>query len=68
MAKLVFGLQQSLDGYVDHLEMGPPRPAVFRHFVEHVRELAMAIWRPIERLGIRYSKAPQTLRSNRRET
>ena len=22
MAKLVFGLQQSLDGYVDHLEMG----------------------------------------------
>ena len=68
MAKLVFGLQQSLDGYVDHLEMGPPGPALSRHFVEHVRELAMAIWRPIERLGIRYSKAPQTLRSNRRET
>jgi hypothetical protein len=37
MAKLVFGLQQSLDGYVDHLEMGPPGPAVFRHFLEHVR-------------------------------
>jgi hypothetical protein len=26
MAKLVFGLQQSLDGYVDHLKMGPPGP------------------------------------------
>ncbi len=23
MAKLIFGLQQSLDGYVDHLEMRP---------------------------------------------
>ena len=40
MAKLVFGLQQSLDGYVDHLEMGPPGPAVSHHFVEHVRDLA----------------------------
>jgi len=37
MAKLVFGMMQSLDGYVDHLEMGPPAPAVFHHFVEHVR-------------------------------
>ena len=36
MAKLVFGMMQSLDGYVD-LEMGPPAPAVVRHFVEHVR-------------------------------
>ena len=26
MAKLVFGMMQSLDGYVDHLEMGPPGP------------------------------------------
>jgi hypothetical protein len=24
MAKLVYGLNQSLDGYVDHLEIGPP--------------------------------------------
>ena len=38
MAKLVFGLQQSLDGYVDHLKMGPPRPALFRHFIEQVRD------------------------------
>jgi dihydrofolate reductase len=44
MAKLVFGLQQSLDGYVDHLELGPPGPAAFRHFVEHVRNLAGIVY------------------------
>jgi len=37
MAKLVYGLNQSLDGYVDHQKMGPPRPALFRHFIEQVR-------------------------------
>jgi dihydrofolate reductase len=37
MAKLVYGLNQSLDGYVDHLKLGPPHPALFRHFIEHVR-------------------------------
>lgn len=37
MAKLVFGLNQSLDGYVDHMEFGPPDPALFRHFIEEVR-------------------------------
>src|SRR5579875_1284790 len=31
MAKLVYELNQSLDGYVDHLKMGPPRPDLFRH-------------------------------------
>ena len=39
MAKLVYGLSQSLDGYVDHMKLGPPAPAAFRHFVEHVRGL-----------------------------
>ena len=39
MAKLVYGLQQSLDGYVDHANLGPPGPAVFRHFIELVRGL-----------------------------
>jgi dihydrofolate reductase len=38
MAKLVFGMQQSLDGYVDHLKMGPPPPALSRHFIEQVRD------------------------------
>lgn len=36
MAKLIYGLSQSLDGYVDHQEMRPG-PELFRHFVEHVR-------------------------------
>jgi hypothetical protein len=34
MAKLVFELNQSLDGYVDHQAFGPPAPALFRHFTE----------------------------------
>ena len=27
MAKFVYGLNQSLDGYVDHMKLGPPAPA-----------------------------------------
>lgn len=44
MAKLVYGLQQSLDGYVDHMKLGPPGPAVFRHFIELVRGLTGVIY------------------------
>jgi dihydrofolate reductase len=44
VAKLVFGLQQSLDGYVDHIELGPPGPALSRHFQEHMRELAGLVY------------------------
>jgi dihydrofolate reductase len=44
MAKFVFGLQQSLDGYVDHMQLGPPGPGVFRHFLEHVRDLAGCVY------------------------
>ncbi len=43
MAKLVFGMNQSLDGYVDHTEMRPD-PALFRHFVEQARTLAGSIY------------------------
>lgn len=32
MAKLVFGMNQSLDGYVDHTAFGPS-PTLFRHFI-----------------------------------
>jgi hypothetical protein len=39
MAKLVFGMNQSLDGYVDHMEFAPG-PVLFRHFIEQVRGLA----------------------------
>ena len=36
MATLVFGLNQSLDGYVDHQAMVPDT-GLFRHFIEQVR-------------------------------
>jgi dihydrofolate reductase len=43
MAKLVYGLNQSLDGYVDHQEFRPS-PALFRHFIEHVRDLTSMVY------------------------
>ncbi|HMK22276.1 MAG TPA: dihydrofolate reductase family protein [Terriglobales bacterium] len=43
MAKLVFGMNQSLDGYVDHMEFSPS-PALFRHFIEQVRGLAGSVY------------------------
>jgi len=43
MAKLVFGMNQSLDGYVDHMAFGPS-PALFRHFVEQVRGLTGSVY------------------------
>ena len=44
MAKLVYGLSQSLDGYVDHMKLGPPGPAASRHFLELVRGLTGFIY------------------------
>ena len=43
VAKLVFGMNQSLDGYVDH-EGFAPGPALFRHIIEQAREQAGAIY------------------------
>ena len=43
MAKLVFGMNQSLDGYVDHQNF-LPSPLVFRHFIEHVRGLTGIVY------------------------
>jgi len=43
MAKLVYQLSQSLDGYVDHDKMAPG-PELFRFFTEHVRGLAGAVY------------------------
>jgi len=43
MAKLVYGMNQSLDGYVDHLEF-TPGPALFRHFMEQVRDLTGSVY------------------------
>jgi dihydrofolate reductase len=36
MAKLVFGMNQSLDGYVDHTAFAPG-PTLFRHFIEEAQ-------------------------------
>ena len=44
MAKLVFALNQSLDGYVEHEQLGPPDPALFRHFIEDVRGLTGMVY------------------------
>ena len=44
MAKLVYALNQSLDGYVDHLKLGPPRPELFRHFMGHMRDLTGIVY------------------------
>jgi dihydrofolate reductase len=43
MAKLVFGMNQSLDGYVDHTAFGPS-PTLFRHFVEEARGQAGSVY------------------------
>jgi dihydrofolate reductase len=44
MAKLVYALSQSLDGYVDHMKLGPPAPAAFDHFIEQMRGLTGLIY------------------------
>lgn len=43
MAKLVFGMNVSLDGYVDH-ERFAPDPALFRHWIEYVGGLAGSLY------------------------
>lgn len=43
MGRLVFGMMQSLDGYIDgpagNVQLGPPGPILFRHFNDSVRGL-----------------------------
>ena len=43
MAKLVFGMNQSLDGYVDHMAFAPG-PMLFRHFIEEAQQQAGSIY------------------------
>ena len=43
MARLVFGMNQSLDGYVDH-EAFAPSPTLFRHFIEEVQGQAGSVY------------------------
>lgn len=48
MAKFIFGMMQSLDGYVDgvtgRLELPPPGVALGHHFTDHVRGMAGALY------------------------
>ncbi|WP_165190854.1 dihydrofolate reductase family protein [Caulobacter soli] len=43
MAKLFFGMNQSLDGYVDHMGFGPG-PGLFRHFIDQTRGLTGSLY------------------------
>lgn len=43
MATLVFGMNQSLDGFVDHTGFGPG-PVLFQHFIDQAREQTGAIY------------------------
>lgn len=46
MAKLVYGMNVSLDGYVDHdhPEFAPPGPELFRHWIEQVGGLTACVY------------------------
>jgi dihydrofolate reductase len=43
MAKLVFAMNQSLDGYVDHMAFAPS-PRLFRHFIDEAGGLAGSVY------------------------
>jgi dihydrofolate reductase len=43
MARLVFGMNQSLDGYVDHTGFAPG-PALFRYFIAEAQQQAGSIY------------------------
>jgi dihydrofolate reductase len=43
MAKLVFGMNQSLDGYVDHTAFAPSA-TLFRHFIEEAQRQAGSVY------------------------
>jgi dihydrofolate reductase len=43
MAKIVFAMNQSLDGYVDHQEFAPDA-TLFRHFIEKARGLTGSVY------------------------
>lgn len=43
MAKLIYGLNQSLDGYVDHDGFAPDA-VLFRHFIEHMGRVTGSLY------------------------
>ena len=48
MGRLVFGMMQSLDGYIDgpggDLRLGPPGPILSRYFTDYVRGLDCVLY------------------------
>jgi hypothetical protein len=53
MAKLVFGMNQSLDGYIDHTAF-TPGPRLFRHFIDEVRGQAGCVYGRVMYQVMRY--------------
>lgn len=43
MARLIYALNQSLDGYVDHDRFGPD-PALFQHFIDDQQTIAGSLY------------------------
>lgn len=53
MARLVFGMNQSLDGYVDHTAFAPT-PTLFRHFIEEAEGQAGSVYGRVMYETMRY--------------
>ena len=53
MARLIYALNQSLDGVIDH-DAFMPEPALFRHFIDDVASLAGSIYGRIMYETMRY--------------
>ena len=53
MARLVFGMNQSLDGYVDHTAFAPG-PTLFRHFIEEAEGQAGSVYGRVMYETMRY--------------
>jgi dihydrofolate reductase len=53
MAKLVFGMNQSLDGYVDHTAFGPS-PTLFRYFIKEAEGQAGSVYGRVMYETMRY--------------
>jgi hypothetical protein len=44
VAKIVYGLNQALDGYVDHQALPVPSPKLFRHFIELAQQVTGSVY------------------------
>ena len=60
MANLVFGMNQSLDGYVDHMAFAPS-PTLFRHFIEEAHARAGSVYGLALSMSIGSTCAPPCL-------